>query len=360
MTVVLRMTQIHCQHWFMTPVIQHHFLQAPCLFPISCYIFCVLHVVNLFLYTNFYTYLLFAAFFLFFVFVFRLSSVDPYKLPTITDGETRLDAILIHGVNEMSTKDVFAYFSDFAPGSVEWIDDSSCNVVWDDEFTASRVLMAVGKEIQKPTDEDISDAVEVRWKQGPPHPKAKCLLLRLATKKDKKLPGAARRSMYYLINGKANEPGQGGKKGIISSSRKRKLLKEQERVKHMYSSGPEVVFLDKIETEKEEKMDIDEPPLKIVVTNDGQPERSEPGNLRMRMHADAIEDDDSESDEDDDRREKRDKWKGRIEKKEDKMEEVRTEKPTLDLRSKLQSRQRHGFNFKNRPSLSIEIKEEPE
>lgn len=127
----------------------------------------------------------------------------------------------------------------------------------------------------------------------------------------------------------------------------------------MYSGGPEVVFLDKIDTEKEEKMDIDEPPLKIVVNNDGQPERNEPGNLRMRMHADAIEDDDSESDEDDDRREKRDKWKGRIEKKENKME-VRTEKPTLDLRSKLQSRQRHGFNFKNRPSLSIEIKEEPE
>ena len=142
-------------------------------------------------------------------------------------------------------------------------------------------------------------------------------------------------------------------------SRKRKLLKEQERVKHMYSGGPEVVFLDKIDTEKEEKMDIDEPPLKIVVNNDGQPERNEPGILRMRMHADAIEDDDSESDEDDDRREKRDKWKGRIEKKENKME-VRTEKPTLDLRSKLQSRQRHGFNFKNRPSLSIEIKEEPE
>ncbi|XP_027059609.1 nuclear cap-binding protein subunit 3-like isoform X3 [Pocillopora damicornis] len=289
-----------------------------------------------------------------------LPSVDPKELPAITDGETRSDAILIHGVNEMSTEDVFAYFRDFAPGSVEWIDDSSCNVVWDDEFTASRVLMAVGKQLENPTvDEDISDAVEVRWKIGPPHPKAKCLLLRLATKKDKKLPGAAGRSMYYLINGKANDTGQGRRKGIVSSSRKRKLLKEQERVKHMYSGGPEVVFLDKIDTEKEEKMDIDEPPLKIVVNNDGQPERNEPGNLRMRMHADAIEDDDSESDEDDDRREKRDKWKGRIEKKENKME-VRTEKPTLDLRSKLQSRQRHGFNFKNRPSLSIEIKEEPE
>jgi len=41
-------------------------------------------------------------------------------------GEVRLDAILIHGVDNMSTKDVFAYFGDFAPGSVEWIDDSSC------------------------------------------------------------------------------------------------------------------------------------------------------------------------------------------------------------------------------------------
>ena len=41
-------------------------------------------------------------------------------------GEARLDAILVHGVDDMSTKDVFSYFNDFAPGSVEWIDDSSC------------------------------------------------------------------------------------------------------------------------------------------------------------------------------------------------------------------------------------------
>ena len=47
-------------------------------------------------------------------------------LYTWHEGETRSDAILIHGVNEMSTEDVFAYFKDFAPGSVEWIDDSSC------------------------------------------------------------------------------------------------------------------------------------------------------------------------------------------------------------------------------------------
>ena len=128
----------------------------------------------------------------------------------------------------------------------------------------------------------------------------------------------------------------------------------------MFDSGPEVQFLEKIEPEQEEKMEIDEPPLKIVVTNDGPteaPERSESPNLRMRMYADTVEEDDSESD-DDDRRERRDKWKGRIERKEEKKEEIKPQ-PTLDLRSKLLSRERHGFNFKNRPSLSIEIKEEP-
>lgn len=129
----------------------------------------------------------------------------------------------------------------------------------------------------------------------------------------------------------------------------------------MYTGGPDVLFLDKIETDKEEKMEIDEPPLKIVVTNEGTMERSDTSNLRMRMYADSLEDDESDSDDDDDNREKRDRWKGRINRKEStKREEQVKKQPALDLRSKLQSRERHGFNFKNRPSLSIEIKEELE
>ena len=108
-------------------------------------------------------------------------------------------------------------------------------------------------------------------------------------------------------------------------------------------------------------MEIDEPPLKIVVTNEGTMERSDTSNLRMRMYADSLEDDESDSDDEDDSREKRDRWKGRINRKEStKREEQVKKQPALDLRSKLQSRERHGFNFKNRPSLSIEIKEELE
>jgi hypothetical protein len=50
------------------------------------------------------------------------------KQQDIDSGERgiRLEAIHIRGVDHMSTKDVFQYFQDFAPGTLEWIDDISC------------------------------------------------------------------------------------------------------------------------------------------------------------------------------------------------------------------------------------------
>ena len=36
---------------------------------------------------------------------------------------------MLFGVSEMSTKDVFDYFKDYMPGSIEWIDDVSCKFV---------------------------------------------------------------------------------------------------------------------------------------------------------------------------------------------------------------------------------------
>ncbi|XP_052832553.1 nuclear cap-binding protein subunit 3 isoform X3 [Octopus bimaculoides] len=52
----------------------------------------------------------------------------------------RLETVHVRGVQDMSTKDVFHYFQEFAPSTVEWIEDSSCNVVWSDAMTAARAL----------------------------------------------------------------------------------------------------------------------------------------------------------------------------------------------------------------------------
>lgn len=46
------------------------------------------------------------------------------------DGENgkniRLNVIHMRGTEDMSTKDVFKYFQDYAPMSIEWINDVSC------------------------------------------------------------------------------------------------------------------------------------------------------------------------------------------------------------------------------------------
>ncbi|CAL1536777.1 unnamed protein product [Lymnaea stagnalis] len=53
----------------------------------------------------------------------------------------RMEAILLRGTDNMSTTDVFDYFSEYAPKGVEWIDDFSCNVVWLDKLTPARALI---------------------------------------------------------------------------------------------------------------------------------------------------------------------------------------------------------------------------
>ncbi|KAG8184857.1 hypothetical protein JTE90_016202 [Oedothorax gibbosus] len=64
------------------------------------------------------------------------------------------------------------------------------------------------------------------WRVGEPHPKAKALLLRFATKDDKKIRGAEKRSQYYQ---KYGNPNYGGMKGLISKSRKRKMQSAKNR-----------------------------------------------------------------------------------------------------------------------------------
>ncbi|XP_026213269.1 nuclear cap-binding protein subunit 3 [Anabas testudineus] len=53
----------------------------------------------------------------------------------------RMEAIHVTGVDDMSTQDVFGYFKEYPPAHIEWIDDTSCNVVWLDDDTSIRALV---------------------------------------------------------------------------------------------------------------------------------------------------------------------------------------------------------------------------
>lgn len=62
---------------------------------------------------------------------------EKYKEP---EGEIRLDTIYLYGVDYMSTKAILEYFTYFSPSKVEWINDTSCNVVFPTHDNALQAL----------------------------------------------------------------------------------------------------------------------------------------------------------------------------------------------------------------------------
>ncbi|XP_043504224.1 nuclear cap-binding protein subunit 3-like [Polistes fuscatus] len=195
----------------------------------------------------------------------------------------RLNVIHMRGTEDMSTKDVFKYFEDYAPASIEWINDVSCNVVWLDNASAARAMLGLSKRIVGITDKPLTNKsntntvdcvsnedciMEVEydsssdkevdekkntneinikdidyplppgiWRKGVDFPKSRRIFLRFATRSDKKQPNAEKMSEYYKKHG---NPNFGGIKGILTESRKR-LYKQIKQNRKKLSEGEEEV-----------------------------------------------------------------------------------------------------------------------
>nr|CCA21932.1 conserved hypothetical protein [Albugo laibachii Nc14]CCA24782.1 conserved hypothetical protein [Albugo laibachii Nc14] len=88
----------------------------------------------------------------------------------------RDDGIHVYSLDErfqqVRSKDVLSYFTGYGPSYVEWINDSSCTVVFQDVFTAKRALIALGHEItqaqmsafQKDSERSDTEAQDVEMK----------------------------------------------------------------------------------------------------------------------------------------------------------------------------------------------------
>ncbi|KAG3181668.1 hypothetical protein PC128_g15026 [Phytophthora cactorum] len=67
----------------------------------------------------------------------------------------RDDAVHMYSLDEkfqqVRTSDVMEYFVGYGPAYVEWFNDSSCTIVFQDNFTAARALVALGQEIPPQT-----------------------------------------------------------------------------------------------------------------------------------------------------------------------------------------------------------------
>ncbi|XP_013777889.1 nuclear cap-binding protein subunit 3-like isoform X2 [Limulus polyphemus] len=76
----------------------------------------------------------------------------------------RLNAVHIRGVNDMCTQNVFDYFKEYGPASIEWVNDYSCNVVWLDNMGAARALIGCSKpmEIREKTEKHQSQNRDIK------------------------------------------------------------------------------------------------------------------------------------------------------------------------------------------------------
>lgn len=69
--------------------------------------------------------------------------------------ERRPEAVHLYGVDRMSTKECLQYFEDYGPSRVEWLDDSSCNVIFADADTAKRAMVGKGRPFGAGDDQDL-------------------------------------------------------------------------------------------------------------------------------------------------------------------------------------------------------------
>ncbi|XP_022912649.2 nuclear cap-binding protein subunit 3-like [Onthophagus taurus] len=185
---------------------------------------------------------------------------DSLGITTEDEKDIRFESLHMRGTDNLSTEDVLEYFGKYGPSGVEWINDESCNILFDDKVSAARALFYLSKPIkgmpvEGPCDpfvkeldsnkengksillksrtvelKDDSDDVSLSditvpippgyWRLGMSHTKSRCILVRFALKSDKKQLGAEKFSEYYK---KYGNPNYGGMKGLISETQKKKF-----------------------------------------------------------------------------------------------------------------------------------------
>ncbi|KAL0018055.1 hypothetical protein WJX77_003983 [Trebouxia sp. C0004] len=107
--------------------------------------------------------------------IFEAEAADQaeQRRQTAMTAERRPDSVHLFGVDLMSTADCLHFFTDFAPVSVDWLNDTSCNVVFRDGDSAMKAIQALGTSVTPEegpdglglAEADVGDATHV-WHKG--------------------------------------------------------------------------------------------------------------------------------------------------------------------------------------------------
>ena len=108
----------------------------------------------------------------------------------------------IRGLDDLTTKDINAFasehFAAYRPSRIEWIDDTSANLVYESAEIAHEALAAF-TVLDTASISDVPALHSIAAKPFDQHPSSN-LKVRLAVAGDRKLAGARDRSRFYLFN----------------------------------------------------------------------------------------------------------------------------------------------------------------
>ncbi|KAF8848743.1 hypothetical protein BDZ45DRAFT_753492 [Acephala macrosclerotiorum] len=126
------------------------------------------------------------------------------------------EKVHLRGLDNLTTKDIQAFASEYykghSPLHVEWIDDTSANLVYENAEIAWEALLAfVSMEVADGT--QIPALQTLPAKSFPAHPDTN-LQVRLAVVGDRKQAGARERSRFYLFNPEY-DPAERRKRGSV-------------------------------------------------------------------------------------------------------------------------------------------------
>ncbi|KAJ5207407.1 Protein of unknown function DUF2414 [Penicillium cf. griseofulvum] len=137
--------------------------------------------------------------------------LEPIQVESTTTSETTLDPLTdeavyekvhVRGVDEMTTEDIKQFARDCSgqePVRVEWIDDTSANII----FSSTEIgLQALTALTQVAEEEDASTLPPLRLRSAKllsSHPDS-VLQVRSAVKSDRKQPRAHEKSRFYLMH----------------------------------------------------------------------------------------------------------------------------------------------------------------
>ncbi|KAK2017915.1 hypothetical protein LZ32DRAFT_423367 [Colletotrichum eremochloae] len=134
------------------------------------------------------------------------STIEPGTVPSLTserDPESSTlvpNKVHIRGLETLTTDDIKTYVKDHygLTNRVEWIDDESANLVFGSDSSAQDALKALSAvEIADVTQLPINETIPAKAIASKPDVN---LQVRFAVISDKKAPGAAQRSRFYLFH----------------------------------------------------------------------------------------------------------------------------------------------------------------